>query len=135
MSFTAPWMASQTPAIGEETAESCAAVTKSHKLAFDELTTPVCRAYYFDRQTFAGRMEQNSTPATYSEDAPLLALQSDSQDSVILYDRVGERMTEVSTLDVPGWSKDRGETGVSVEQEALKTPSSAHFVVAPSLDS
>ncbi|TLD39002.1 hypothetical protein E2P81_ATG01545 [Venturia nashicola] len=134
MFFTAPWIDSQHPAIGEETAESCAAGTKSHKPSFDELTTPVCRAYYFEPHKFAGRMEQNSTPTTYNDDAPLLALQSDSQDSVILYDRVGERMTDVSTLDVPGWTKDGGETGLSVEQEAPKTPSSAHFGVAPPAD-
>ncbi|QDS69316.1 hypothetical protein FKW77_003225 [Venturia effusa] len=130
MSFTAPWMVPPSPAIGEETAESCA-IAELHKPAFDELTTPICRAYYFEPQRFAGRVDEKATPSTYGDDATLLALESDSQDSVILYDRVGERMTEVSTLEVPGWSKDRTERGSSVEQEALKTPSSAHIVVAP----
>jgi hypothetical protein len=120
MSFTAPWVTSQSPAGIEELASSCA-ITKAAVPAFEELSTPVCRAYYFESQTFSWPSGEDLNPSTYDEDAPMLALQSDSQDSVMIYDRVGERMLEVSAL--PPWSKGLTEKICTGEQESLTTSS------------
>lgn len=106
MSFPSPWVVAQSPAgIEEAAAARPRAVSKIYKPAYEELSTPICRAYYFDTQTFPRPVGEIPNPPAYEEDAPMLALQSDSQDSVMIYDRVGERMLEVNGSGVPPWTK------------------------------
>lgn len=118
MSFPSPWVVSQSPAGIEEVARP-RAVSKVYKPAFEELSTPVCRAYYFDAHTFPRPVGEALNPSAYEEDAPMLALQSDSQNSVIIYDRVGERMLEVSGSGIPPWTKETEGQNLTREQEGV----------------
>jgi hypothetical protein len=129
MSFTAPWVVSQSLVSGEEIANSLA-VAKASKPNLEELTTPVCRAYYFDSLVFPRPSGQDANPSAYEEDAPMLALQSDCQDSVMIYDRVGERMLEVSASTIPPWSTDLGEEKSGDMQETIAVSGSTETAIS-----
>jgi hypothetical protein len=129
MSFTAPWVVSQSLVDGEEIANSLT-VAKASKPNLEELTTPVCRAYYFDSLVFPRPSGQEANLSAYEEDAPMLALQSDCQDSVMIYDRVGERMLEVSASTIPPWSTDLGEEKSGDKQETIAVSGSTEIAIS-----
>jgi hypothetical protein len=60
-------------------------------------------------------------PSYHTHDAPMLILPSETQDSLLLYDREAKSMTEINSSTMPPWSKTQVSTPARVDQQ-LSSP-------------